>query len=136
MRIVLDTNVLLVSFSDKSKFHKIIQNLTLGNFVLLLSNDIFFEYYEVILRYYGEAVSLRFLEFIFNINFVEYISIYYKLNLISPDPDDNKFVDCAFAGNADYLVTDDSHFQELKKIDFPKINTISTEDFLKLLSEN
>ncbi|MBX7045490.1 MAG: putative toxin-antitoxin system toxin component, PIN family [Ignavibacteria bacterium] len=136
MRIVLDTNVLLVSFSDKSKFHKIIQNLTLGNFVLLLSNDIFFEYYEVILRYYGEAVSLRFLEFIFNINFVEYISIYYKLNLISPDPDDNKFVDCAFAGNADYLVTDDSHFQELKKIDFPKINIISTEDFLKLLSEN
>lgn len=136
MRIVLDTNVLLVSFSDKSKFHKIIQNLTLGNFVLLLSNDIFFEYYEVTLRYYGEAVSLRFLEFIFNINFVEYISIYYKLNLISPDPDDNKFVDCAFAGNADYLVTDDSHFQELKKIDFPKINTISTEDFLKLLSEN
>lgn len=58
------------------------------------------------------------------------------MNLIHADSDDNKFVDCAIAGNADYIVTDDKHFDELKNIDFPKVNIITTEGFLKLISEN
>jgi len=35
---------------------------------------------------------------------------YFNLNIITADPDDNKFVDCAFASNADYIVTNDSDF--------------------------
>lgn len=45
--------------------------------------------------------------------------------------DDNKFVDCAVSGNADFLVTDDKHFNLVKKINFPLVNIIRTEDFLK-----
>ena len=53
--------------------------------------------------------------------------------LITSDVDDNKFVDAAVAGNADYLVTEDKDFNELKKINFPKVEVISLNEFEALL---
>lgn len=50
------------------------------------------------------------------------------------DPDDNKFFDAAIAANADYLVTNDSHFNEAKRLLFPKANIISADEFLQMLS--
>lgn len=32
------------------------------------------------------------------------------------DPDDNKFIDCYVAAYADYLVTNDNHFNVLQQI--------------------
>lgn len=58
--------------------------------------------------------------------------IYYNLNLIT-DEDDNKFVDCAFAANADYIVTHDRHFNILKTIPFPRIPLIDIHQFQLLL---
>lgn len=55
--------------------------------------------------------------------------IYVHFSLIEADPDDNKFVDCAVAADAEYIVTNDSHFNVLKKIDWPKISIITIEDF-------
>ncbi len=49
------------------------------------------------------------------------------------DPDDNKFVDCAVAGNAHALVTEDRHFQVLKEQEFPRVRTLSIEGFQGLL---
>lgn len=49
------------------------------------------------------------------------------------DPDDNKFTDMAIAGNADYLITNDRHFDLLKGVEFPKVNVISLDDFKKLI---
>ena len=53
--------------------------------------------------------------------------------MITNDADDNKFVDCAIAANADYIVTNDKHFQILQTVDFPKVNIISVEEFRNLL---
>ena len=58
---------------------------------------------------------------------------FYHWNLIQKDKDDNKFVDLALAAQVDYLVTNDKHFNILKDIDFPKLNTINLEDFTHLL---
>jgi predicted nucleic acid-binding protein len=63
---------------------------------------------------------------------VEKVIPYYKWNLISADPEDNKFVDCALNAGADYIVTNDKHFNILRTIDFTKINVINI-DALKLL---
>lgn len=136
MKIVLDTNCILVSFSSKSRFRKILDDFLSGKYELLISNEIFYEYYELFSKIFDPEAAIELSEIILNSDGIVFINIYYRMNLINADPDDNKFVDCAFAGNADYIVTDDKHFEELKKINFPKINTISTEDFLKLLSEN
>lgn len=62
--------------------------------------------------------------------------VYFNWQLITKDPDDDKFVDCAFAGNVDYLITQDKHFNILKRIDFPKINIIRLEDFQEIYFQN
>ncbi len=49
------------------------------------------------------------------------------------DEDDNKFIDAAIAANADYLVTNDSHFNEAKLVNFPKVNIITADEFLEIL---
>ena len=53
--------------------------------------------------------------------------------MIEADADDNKFVDCAIAANAKYVVTDDNHFDILKRIDFPKVDIISIDDIIHLI---
>ncbi len=58
------------------------------------------------------------------------------MNLIVNDPDDNKFVDCAFAAGCDYLVTNDRDFDVLKKLDFPVINVVTLEEFKALFFES
>jgi len=65
------------------------------------------------------------------------ISPYYleKMVLTLGTTLDNKFVDCAIAGNVDYLVSNDKHFNCLKKIDFPKLNLLSIDEFMDLLNK-
>jgi predicted nucleic acid-binding protein len=64
---------------------------------------------------------------------VHYIDPYYKWLLIDADPDDNKYCDCAIAGKAIYIVTEDKHFNVLKNISFPQISTTGIDAFLKLI---
>jgi predicted nucleic acid-binding protein len=47
------------------------------------------------------------------------------------DMNDNKFVDCAIAANAHFLVTEDKHFKILEQIPFPKVNILGVEKFRK-----
>jgi predicted nucleic acid-binding protein len=65
-----------------------------------------------------------------NLNKVE---VYFEWKLIRTDPGDNKYVDAAVVGSADYIVTNDQHFNVLKSIDFPKAETISIDEFLHLI---
>lgn len=51
-------------------------------------------------------------------------------NLIEADPDDNKFVDCAVCGNADLIVSNDSHFSVLANIKFPKVRVVRIEEYI------
>ena len=61
------------------------------------------------------------------------INTYYDFNLIEADPDDNKFVDCAIAAGAELIVTEDRHFNVLKKFSFPKVFVIDLDSFIKVL---
>jgi predicted nucleic acid-binding protein len=63
-------------------------------------------------------------------------NIYYNLNLIFEDEDDNKFVDCAFAANADFIITNDKHFNVLIDVEFPSIPILSIDAFKNLLEKN
>ncbi|WP_374756172.1 hypothetical protein [Larkinella rosea] len=53
--------------------------------------------------------------------------------MIEADHDDDKFVDCAVACQADYIITFDKHFDVLKKIEFPKVNPITPPEFFTVL---
>ncbi len=58
---------------------------------------------------------------------------HYRFHLITSDQDNNKFVDCAITANAEYIVTEDHHFNELKNISFPSVAIINLKDFAKTL---
>lgn len=133
MRVVLDTNILFVSLSEHSSHHKIFNSLIQGKYTLLLSNDILEEYLEVIANKMDHETSENLSETLNHLASVEKIDVYYKWMLISSDVDDNKFVDAAIAGNADYLVTEDKDFNEVKKSDFPKVEVISLKEFEGIL---
>lgn len=64
---------------------------------------------------------------------VEKKEIYFKWGLLTNDYDDNKFVDTAIVGSVDFIVTNDKHFNPLKDIDFPKVETITIDIFLEII---
>lgn len=134
MNIVLDTNVLLVSLPQSSKYHPIFQSLLNKKFDLYLSNEILNEYEEQISFRLGfDRTDLKLRELL-NLSNVYCIEPFYNWKLITNDPDDDKFCDCAIACNADYLVTNDKHYNILSQIPFPPITTITAQDFLELIT--
>ena len=65
-----------------------------------------------------------------------YQETYIHFGLIEADADDNKFVDCAVAANAEYIVTNDKHFDILKHINWPKVSVIAIKEFLLQINDN
>lgn len=136
LKVVLDTNVLLVSISSKSKYHWIYDKLVADEYDLFITNEILMEYEEIISLKYNSSVARDVIKSLLILPNVYKTSIYYNWNLITEDTDDNKFVDCAINSNSHLLVTNDKHFQVLKNIDFPKIGVTSIDDFALLLGKN
>jgi predicted nucleic acid-binding protein len=81
----------------------------------------------------GKEVANTVLQIIENSSNVEFITKYFRWNLINVDPDDNKFIDCAISSNAKYIVTQDKHFNVLKNIDFPKVDVIDILKFKEVV---
>lgn len=103
---------------------------------LFITNEILMEYEEIISHKYNSTVTREVIKSLLILPNVYKTSVYYNWNLIEEDTDDNKFVDCTIASNANFLVTNDRHFQELKNINFPKIEVISINDFAVKLGIN
>ncbi|HVU97937.1 MAG TPA: putative toxin-antitoxin system toxin component, PIN family [Puia sp.] len=134
LKVVLDTNALLRSISRRSSFAIVLDKLHDGDFELWVSNDILLEYEEKITDIFSKETAELVLGALALLPNVKKTDIHYQLFLISSDNDDNKFSDCAFAGNVHYLVTNDKHFNILGSIPFPKINVITLEKFMELMA--
>lgn len=132
MRVIIDTNVLVSSLSSRSKYHWLVQFLLTEKFELLISDEILLEYEEILTQKYAYDVAHNFLTALQELPNVHLIKVYFHWNLLK-DEDDNKFVDCGIAGNADYIITHDKDFIILKQVAFPKVNTIKIDEFEKLL---
>ena len=132
VRIVLDTNVLLTCLSPKSADFWIFERFLNEDFSLCVTTEIMAEYEEIISREMGTAASNDLMQVLVNAPNVELVTTWFRWSLIIADPDDNKFVDCAVAADAKYLVSEDRHFKVLKKIPFPKVNVIKVEEFRKV----
>lgn len=82
-----------------------------------MSNEILFEYREVLTRMLGPEVWLRLLRALeimehLYANLVR-VEPQFRFNVITADANDNKFADCAIAANADFIITEDQHFAAL-----------------------
>ena len=135
LKVVLDTNVLLKTVSRRSTYKAILDKLLAGTFELYVTTEILLEYEEKITQIFDRDVAETVLGALTLSAFVKKTEVNFKFLLIVNDYDDNKFVDCAFAANAHYLVSNDRDFNVLKKVGFPKINLLTIEEFAKILAE-
>lgn len=132
-RIVLDTNVFISGILNPHGLPGKILNLLTepGSFNLLISEEIFLEYSEVIQRRkfgLSKAKVSHALKVIFKHAFV--LSPKQKLN-ITPDPDDNKFLECAVEGMASFIVTGNKKHYPFSE--FQGVKIVSPEEFLSFL---
>lgn len=133
--IVLDTNCLLSSISKKSKSYIVWKKLQEGTYNLCVTTEILNEYQEIIEQHTTPELAQNIIMLLLSLDNVKLIQTYYCFQLIKSDPDDNKFVDCAIAANATFIVSNDNHFKELDTIDFPHVDYIRLNDFVKRLKE-
>ena len=129
--VVLDTNCLIQILPLASPYHKIWSNFMAGKFSLCVSNEILSEYTEILGQFMSPTVAQNVVSAIVQHPCTIQSDPHFKLLLITADPDDNKFVDCAFAAGADYIVTEDSHFNEVKQCQFPRIEIKDIDEFMK-----
>ena len=105
------------------------ESLVRGEHVLCVSTEILEEYVEILQRLTDYDTAELIVKTIVNSPFVELITPYYHFEMIKADPDDNKFVDCAIAAGARYVVTNDRHYDVLRQTPFPYVDVISLDDF-------
>ncbi|MBO4462707.1 MAG: putative toxin-antitoxin system toxin component, PIN family [Prevotella sp.] len=134
-RIVLDTNCLLASLSRQGNAYPVWKGFQDGRYVLCVSTEILEEYEEIIAKKTTPSLAKNVVDLIVKSENVVQVNTYYHWNLILADPDDNKFVDCAFAAGATYIVSDDSHFDVLRDITFPQLLVLRLKEFLEALQK-
>jgi putative PIN family toxin of toxin-antitoxin system len=132
-RIVLDTNCLLQILGAKSKYHYLFTEFLSGSYTLCVSTEILFEYEEILRQKASPVAANMFLKVISRSRNVERKDPYFHLGLIHQDNDDNKFVDCAFVSQADFIVTDDGHFIEAASSPFPRFQVIGLDAFSEIM---
>lgn len=132
-RLVLDTNSLLQCISRRSKYHDLWLSLLDGRNELCVSTEILEEYAEILERKTSPKFAELALDVISNNPHTVFITPYYHFKLIVADPDDDKFVDCAVASNAKFIVTEDSHYDVLQDLDFPRIDVIKLDEIIQII---
>ncbi len=136
MRVVLDTNVVLQMLPRKSRYHPILQAFLNGSFEWIVTTDVFLEYIEILQQRASPQAVPLFEQMLFQAPEVADTQVYFFFNAIEPDPDDDKFVDAYPAGNGDFLVTWDKHFELLRDARFPKVQLINPDEFLTILNQH
>lgn len=134
-KIVLDTNCLLSSLSRRGRYYSVWKGLQEGKYILYVSTEIILEYQEIISQKTNEFIANNVIQTILNCKNVVCIEPSYHMHLIEQDNDDNKFVDCAIAAGASFIVSNDKHYNILETIPFPKVDVISLQEFVYLLTQ-
>lgn len=135
MRVLIDTNCFLAIIPRISPYRPIFDAFRSKLFDLVVSTEILDEYSEIFTREMSPQISDNLLELILRQTNTIKTEIYFKWGLITQDYDDNKFVDAAISSNANFLISNDKHYNILKKNRFPNVTVINLEEFLRILKE-
>ena len=129
IRVVVDTNVFVSSFFGGNP-RKVIDLWKSGEITLCLSKPIVDEYIEVLRRLglQNEKELDELLSFFAYGFHVVFTATTPELHVVEKDPDDNKFIECAVALKADFIITGDKALIEIQ--DYMSIKIISPKDFL------
>ncbi len=130
----MDTNVFVSSFFGGNP-RKVVDLWKSGEVALCLSTPIVDEYIEVLRRHgLQNEKELDELLGLFAHGFhVVFTAKTPDLHVVEKDPDDNKFIECAAALKADFIITGDRALLEIQ--DYMTIKIVSPKDFLSSYSK-
>ncbi|WP_426670585.1 putative toxin-antitoxin system toxin component, PIN family [Mucilaginibacter sp. McL0603] len=129
LRLILDTNIFLVSLAPNFKYNWIYQSLLQNKYDLVVSNEIITEYEEQITTRYGIEKTDASLDFLLLLPNVILKNPSYLWQLVENDKDDNKFIDTYIAGQCDYIISNDRHIHQIKNSQFPQIAVLRYDEF-------
>jgi uncharacterized protein len=133
MIVCIDTNVLLQAAKEGHPYSAIIAAWFQRRFLWAVSNDILTEYEEIIAQRSGQE---RWRQFSRVLDIAEArgdlmvnAQPSFQFHVISDDPDDNKFTDCAITAGADFVITEDKYFAPLSEAGY-KCLPITPDEFI------
>jgi len=132
MRVVLDTNVVVSALLFKTALSKIIALWQRGAIIPAISKDTFQEL-QTVLAYPKFALTPDEIRAMLEgeiLPFFEVIEVREDVKGICADSADDKFLACALAASADYLVSGDKAVTELKQ--YKSVKIIKPSEFLKM----
>ena len=104
-----------------------------GQIALALSTAILHKYEEVAAAMYGPVFArevMHFLDLAAASGFIRHFTPQFHFRIITADPDDDIFADCAIAADAEYIITEDRHFKALRNAGY-KPQPITPEEFIR-----
>ena len=130
-RVVIDTNIYISAIFWGGKPRKVV-DLGRGEKILIFSSlEIEKEIAEKLRTKFKldeEEVNRILLDFS---TFTIPVEVTKQIQVVSDDPDDDKFIECAICCNADYIVSGDRHLLNLKE--YAGIKILKASEFLSIL---
>lgn len=135
MRAVLDTNVLISSVISTGVPHDVVVKGFSSEYQIVVSVAALTEFRDTLLKYpekfhmdeedvQQEVETIRY--------FAEFVDPDEEIAAVDDDPDDDKFLEAAVAGNVDYLVSGDRHLLDLDS--FRGIDIVQPRTFYDFLT--
>jgi len=129
MRVVFDTNIFVSAFViPGSLAEKAILKVFEGNDILLLSKEMLDKLLRVLSSKFGrDREEISRLAVILS-EMVEWVRPTLRISVLNDEPD-NRILECAFSGKADFIVTGDKKMLEVKE--YEKRRIISLNAYLE-----
>lgn len=126
---VLDTNLFVAAYWNRdSASAKILESVYLQKISFLYSQQVKDEVYSVLKRISVKKSYLEYVDSIFAGGCLLKPRKHYTL--IKDDPDDNKYIDCAVCGKAQFIISNDKHLLNL--VAFKSISITTPSSFLQM----
>jgi len=134
LRVTLDTNILISGSFWTGDSFRILDEIDKKNVICILSKEILDEYEKTVKS--DEIIDKIKNKFLILSKIAQKVIIdseimqsKIKLDIAKDDPDDNKIIECAVAGKADFIITNDNHLLRLKE--FEGIKIVTPKEFLR-----
>jgi len=135
-RVVIDTSVFISALLFDGAAGQLVDFWQQGKIIFLVSGEVLKEYIAV-LSYPKFKLTKEEIKSLVEsevIPFFEPVNVTTKVEIITIDPADNKFLELAEDGKADFILSSDKHLLDLKS--YKDFRIIPVEEFLRKFSEN
>ena len=131
LRVVFDTNILVSALLWHGPPAQCVELARLGFVRSVTCNELLDEFVEVLLQRFQLTVSEAEKARHSVVSFSEVVAITGQLRVVVNDPDDDKVIECALIGKADYIVTGDRHLLALGQ--YSGISIVKAAQFLNII---